>query len=185
MKWLPELRSEDVIILESGKRNKLVGTKYIFISSYDTASKLLKGCHPSDRRESDINTYTRVEEIKSMILDDIHKYSNLTCKTLKPIFSHLKKCNRIIFSTSVPNIKRPSDLYTFLKILRPDIFNNENLFKCRYCNGTFRNKYSVNINGQGFSKVKELEIILYEKFMVRSVSNSLISVNQRLMIEVL
>ncbi|CAI2382703.1 unnamed protein product [Moneuplotes crassus] len=182
-KWYPKLRDEDVRILESHKRKMLEGQTYIFIASYEIASKIFNNFKPDADCDADISE-SRVKNIRSVILDDIHIFSNLKCKTLKPIVKHLKTCNRIIFCSAVPNIKRPDDLYNFLKILRPDIFDNKDLYSCRYCKGEFRNKHSLSLKNDGFSNVKELEIILYEKFMVRSVRKNEIQPQQRCLVEI-
>jgi hypothetical protein len=49
----------------------------------------------------------------------------------------------------------------------------------RYCNATFKNNYSLYTKTDGFSKLTELNLLLYKKILVRSENQCQISTNQR------
>jgi len=70
--------------------------------------------------------------------------------------------------SATPNIMKPADLYYFLNLLRPDIFDSFHKFACRYCNARFRNTKDLYLADDGFCKVTELNLIMYQKFFVRS-----------------
>ena len=75
----------------------------------------------------------------------------------------LKKTSTLIFVSGMPNIVKPFDFYLYLSLLMPDTFNSFPQFVVRYCKGKFRNENSLYLDTQGFSKTKELNLILREK----------------------
>lgn len=86
---------------------------------------------------------------------------------MKVLIAPLKKASRVIMLTSVPNVMKPKDLYMYLNILRPDIFDSYFLYACRYCKAAFKDNRTLYLKDDRFSKNKELSLIMYNKFLVR------------------
>lgn len=73
----------------------------------------------------------------------------------------------------MPHITKPVDLYLYLSILRPDIFDSYPEFVTRYCKASLQDTKSLFLNDKGFSKTKELNLLIYEKVRVSN-SHSLL-----------
>lgn len=76
------------------------------------------------------------------------------------------------------------DLYYFLHLLRPDIFDSYAMYAWRYWNAKFDNTRTLYLNDDKFSKVKELNLIIYEKFLVRTVNRDRIDPRDRILVRI-
>lgn len=73
------------------------------------------------------------------------------------------KAKRVVLLTGTPALSRPSELYTQLQMIDCKVFNYKE-YTTRYCAGKQTN-FGWDASGQ--SNLKELNIILGRKFMIR------------------
>lgn len=109
------------------------------------------------------NYYSILEDynFNIMVIDEVHKAKNPGAKRTKAIKYLSKGIPHIIGISGTPINNRPSEFYTILNIIAPDIFNNHQKFLDRYCNA------QKDPSGKGASHTEELYNILSSTFMIR------------------
>ena len=173
LKWFSAMDEAVIKVIEKATESFNLD-ELIYIWSYDSASKLFS---IKDNKKS-------LSKFQSFILDDAHEFKSTTSKKVKALKPFLKNAKHIIFWSAVPRIVSPSELYLYMNLLRPDIFNSYAEFATRYWKAMLSDTKSLFLNDKGFSKSKELNLILYEKLMVRFVSAKNQKPGERVLLEV-
>ena len=132
------------------KNKKLIGSHHFIIINYEIISYWKK--------------YLKKLKPKIIIIDEIHYIKNHKAKRTRAIRSLSKKIPYIIGISGTPLLSRPSELWTTLKLIRPDIFKSKLLFTIRYCNRkwTYRG-WDIS----GATHLDELHKILSTTMMIR------------------
>ena len=109
------------------------------------------------------NYYGVLEDynFKIMVIDEVHKAKNPSAKRTKAIRYLSKGIPHIIGISGTPINNRPSEFYTILNIISPEMFNSHQKFLDRYCNA------QKDPSGKGASHTEELYNILTSTFMIR------------------
>ena len=173
LKWFSGVEKEVIRVVEKATESFDLD-ELIYILSYDSASKLF----------SIKSNKIPLSKFKSFILDDAHEFKNRASKKVKALRPFLKEAKHIVFWSAVPRIVSPSELYLYMNLLRPDIFNSYPEFATRYWKASLSDNRTLFLNDKGFSKSKELNLILYEKLMVRFVSAQNQKPSERVLLEV-
>ena len=72
----------------------------------------------------------------------------------------LQQCKHVLLLTGTPALGKPVELFTLLKIIRPDVFHNFHEYAGRYCDPK-KNQYNPRLmDYDGSSNEKELHYIL-------------------------
>jgi SNF2 family DNA or RNA helicase len=71
--------------------------------------------------------------VEFVILDEVHKCKNITAGRTKAV--RLLTVKKILGLSGTPVMNRPAELWSFLNILAPDVFNNYEGFVKRYADG--------------------------------------------------
>ena len=89
--------------------------------------------------------------------------------SLVPVLTRIK---RLMLLSGTPMLARPIELFNSLKMLRPDIFNDFNLYVNRYCDPK-ETKYGPDYSGA--ANCKELHYLLEDKVMIRRLKKNVLS----------
>ncbi|CDW91024.1 snf2 family n-terminal domain containing protein [Stylonychia lemnae] len=138
LKWLPDVSSDDICLISSGKEDIFNDAK-IYIMSYEIASK---------------NTESFVKRgIRMVIADEAHYLKAYKVNTL--LTKTHTEFEKQKFST--PMLARPAELFNLIKMVRPDIFQDFQQFATRYCNPK---ESQFGMDYSGASNIKELHQLL-------------------------
>lgn len=143
-KWIP---GEKNIILD-GRGGMPVNSKdNIIVINYDVVW---------DYREklSAINA-------KIIILDESHKIKNKSAKRTRGIKYLAKGVEHMIHISGTPITNRPSEFFTSLNMISPEMFASEQKFLDEFCD------YYNDPTGKGASNTERLHKILTNSFMIR------------------
>ena len=128
------------------------------------------------------HVYEILKDVKfnSIVLDEVHYIKSFTAKRSKTIKKLVKEINprSLIGLTGTPIRNRPSEIFNFLNMLRPDVFNSFTRFAFRYCDlkeSPFGGSIYVYKNGKrvayqvgvGVKNYKELHLKLKDAGMIR------------------
>jgi SWI/SNF-related matrix-associated actin-dependent regulator 1 of chromatin subfamily A len=105
-----------------------------------------------------------VRNFQVILCDESHKLKSRTSRRTKALLPFLKNARRTILMSGTPALSRPSELFTQLSLLRPDIFHSFHEFGVRYCEGK---KAHFGWQYEGASNLQELHIILETLCMIR------------------
>lgn len=97
---------------------------------------------------------------KVIIGDEIHKIKHESSKRSKA-FKYISKNIPHIIAISGTPTERPSEFFTVLNIIAPDVFNSKIRYLERYAN------FNKQPDGKGHSHIEELNNILKSTFMIR------------------
>lgn len=153
-KWLT-LSSNDVWIINASK-DKIPNNKQVYIISYDLVHAVRK----------------RLRKLKSnvMILDECHNIKNVTTRRACCIVPLAQRSKRLMLLSGTPILSHTKEAFTLLECLRPDIFDDYNEYKVRYCCDKNETKKRRNY---GVSYTKELNCI-FNSLMIRRLKKSVL-----------
>ncbi|MEN2500956.1 MAG: SWI/SNF-related matrix-associated actin-dependent regulator of chromatin subfamily A-like protein 1, partial [Marteilia pararefringens] len=146
-KWCDDLT--DLIKVVNSKNDEIEGFR-IIIATFDLIT----------------NIKSSLTKIKSncTIVDESHYLKELKSKRCKTISSVLQRCKRVILLSGTPALSRPRELFSQLRIMRPDIFGKYHDYCMRYCSG-IKSPYGWDFSGS--SNENELRIIMESLVMIR------------------
>ncbi|XP_018561828.1 SWI/SNF-related matrix-associated actin-dependent regulator of chromatin subfamily A-like protein 1 [Anoplophora glabripennis] len=146
--YLPSVPNIQVQYMVSGR--DYIGDSKILIVSHDMMSRALDGL--LDR------------SFGVLIIDESHVLKSFKTKCYRSAHHLAKKARRVILLSGTPALSRPCELFTQLNIIDDKFFGNFFDFSKRYCDA----KQTIfGWDASGKSNLKELEIILAKKFMIR------------------
>lgn len=110
--------------------------------------------------------YVEKLNVRCLILDECHYIKNRSAKRTKAVFEIAKRNNLelILALSGTPLLNRPIELWTTLRLLRPDLFRSFWDYALKYC-GAYKSAWGWVFNGA--SNVKELAEILRKTVMIR------------------
>ena len=116
LRWLP-MRERDIFAFQSTREVddfslSLLRDGSIVIVSYDLATKL-----------AEMNLLARFK-FNTVIADEAHYLKNYDTKRTRLLTPILQRTKRVILVTGTPMLHRPAELFSLLKILRPELFFN-------------------------------------------------------------
>jgi SWI/SNF-related matrix-associated actin-dependent regulator 1 of chromatin subfamily A len=76
----------------------------------------------------------------------------------------IENCKRLILLSGTPALSRPSELFSQLHLINPNLFNSFHDYGMRYCDGKETN-FGWDFNG--FSNMNELRLLMEEKLLMR------------------
>lgn len=157
LNWLKDIvTKKEVQIIKSAKCEFKSDVKF-FIMSYDISIR--------------IHEKIKEKNFKFAIADEAHYLKNREtqrCKLMMPI---LQKCKRLMLLSGTPILAKPVEIFSLLKILRPDIFTSFKNFATRYCDPKVT-PYGIDYNGS--CNARELHFIL-NNFMIRRLKKDVLS----------
>jgi len=101
---------------------------------------------------------------KTLILDEVHFCKNPMAKRTRAVRNLAKGIPHIIALSGTPLLNRPSELWTTVNLIRPDVFDNISLFRWRYCD-PIRKPWGWEYKGA--TNIKELHDRLRSTMMIR------------------
>lgn len=132
----------------------------VFIVNYESLRKFFVKKYP---KKEDLNTSAdiimdpRIDILKSIIIDEVHKLKNKDSQRTKITLRITKGKEYVLALTGTPVVNKPIDLWTQLAIIsRLKMFGGPDGFKTRYCEG-----------GSGASNLKELNYLLNKNCFFR------------------
>ena len=155
LRWAPVDRHE-IYLLESKKPPK--SSARVWIASYSLASSQ--------------SSLIASQSFKVIIADECHYLKNFAAQRTKNLVPILQRATRALLLSGTPVISRPSELFTLLQALRPDIFRNFKEFANRYCNP----QHIMNrLDYSGNSNIKELHVLLSNTVMIRRLKSDVLT----------
>ena len=157
LKWNITRFREEIQIIRSDKDTIDWMTKRILIISYPLISIGKNKFKHSEFMEN-------VELINTVILDESHALKSYKSKRSKALLLLCPKIKHKILISGTPQLARPNELYTQLRILLPNVIvDNYIKYTKRYCDG---HESRFGWDDRGKSKMKELNAIL-QPIMIR------------------
>lgn len=152
-KWL-SLGSNDVWLINASK-DKIPINKQVYIISYDLVHAVRK----------------RLKKLKSnvMILDECHNIKNVSTRRACCIVPLAQRSKRLMLLSGTPILSHTKEAFTLLECLRPDIFDDYNEYKVRYC----CDKNDTKKHHNGASYTKELNSI-FNSLMIRRLKKTVL-----------
>ncbi|XP_023933415.1 SWI/SNF-related matrix-associated actin-dependent regulator of chromatin subfamily A-like protein 1 [Lingula anatina] len=147
-RWIPNLNPDDINVVVTGKDDVTAGK--VVIVSYDMMTK----------KKNDLQHVG----FKVAILDESHFLKNFRTARCQAAQLILKVSKRVILLSGTPALSRPAELYTQLRLVKPQLFPNFHLFGLRYCDGK-QNNFGWDYSGS--SNLPELQLLLGETIMIR------------------
>ena len=114
---------EDYIQVIENSKQPINRDAKIIISSYDLLSKNI------DELEH--------HEFKVVIADESHLLKTSKALRTKSATRLMQHSKRVILLSGTPALSRPSELFSQLQIVSPNVFNNFHDFGMRYCSGKY------------------------------------------------
>jgi SWI/SNF-related matrix-associated actin-dependent regulator 1 of chromatin subfamily A len=148
LKWVKGLEEKDFYILES--RLSMKNAAKVWIASYTMATHL--------------EAFLGSKTFNVVIVDESHYLKNYSAKRTQSLLPIIQRAKRVILLSGTPVLARPSELYTQLASVRPDIFYSFKVFANRYCDP--KPQYNI-IDYTGASHIKELHTLLSNTVMIR------------------
>ncbi len=108
--------------------------------------------------------YLKKLKPKALLMDECHYQKTPGAKRTKAIKSLTKKIPYVIAIGGTPLVNRPIELWTTLRLLRPDIFKSKLQYTIRYCNRKWT-PWGWDVSGA--THLKELHKILNSTMMIR------------------
>lgn len=109
---------------------------------------------------------------KLLIADECHRLNNIENKTTQAFLKIQQGVRKINGLSATPIINRPSEFFTILSILRPDIFNDWWFYIRRYCDMKMDN-YG-NVIYKGHNNTRELFEIINNEVMLRRLKSQVL-----------
>lgn len=106
------------------------------------------------------------KKIRIAIVDEAHYLKNPLAKRTDQLVPYLSSLEHIILLTGTPALARPKELFSLLRIIRPDIFQAFKEYGNRYCDPK-PSKWSQGIDYDGSSNAIELHYLLNQQIMIR------------------
>lgn len=132
----------------------------VFIVNYESLRKFFVKKYPKKedlQSSADIIMDERINLLKSIIIDEVHKLKNKDSQRTKITLRITKGKEYVVALTGTPVVNKPIDLWTQLAIIsRLKLFGGPEGFKTRYCEG-----------GSGASNLKELNFLLNKNCFFR------------------
>ena len=108
-----------------------------------------------------------------IIVDECHKLGNPSTKQTKSVRQLCRgKSKKIICISGTPLVNRPAELWTALRMLRPDLFQSRVAFEERYCKREFK---PWGWQAKGAENLDELHKLLSRTCMVRRLKSEVLS----------
>jgi SWI/SNF-related matrix-associated actin-dependent regulator 1 of chromatin subfamily A len=157
LEWLGQIvTKKEIQIIKATKDNFKPDVKF-YIVSYDLSIRI------ADKIEE--------KGFNFAICDEAHYMKNKDAKRTTLMTPILQKCKRLLLLSGTPILAKPVEIYTILRILRPDIFPFFKPFGARYCDPKFT---SFGMDYTGSSNVKELYFVL-SNLMIRRLKKDVLS----------
>ena len=102
-------------------------------------------------------------EFAMVIADECHEFTRQTTRLYKQVSHIINKAKAVILLSGTPSLNRPSELFTQLSLLRPDIFNSFREYSVRYCHANKQGQHEAN----GCTHPEELKILIETLVMIR------------------
>lgn len=132
----------------------------VFIVNYESLRKFFVKKYPKKEdlnSSADIIMDERINLLKSVIIDEVHKLKNKDSQRTKITLRITKGKEYVLALTGTPVVNKPIDLWTQLAIIsKLKMFGGPDGFKTRYCEG-----------GSGASNLKELNFLLNKNCFFR------------------
>lgn len=96
--------------------------------------------------------------------DESHSIKNFKAKVTQSATRLGERARRVILLSGTPALSRPAELYCQLTLIDKKFFGSFKDYSLRYCAGT-QTQFGLNSSGQ--SNLKELNVILRRKFLIR------------------
>ncbi|GFS00493.1 SWI/SNF-related matrix-associated actin-dependent regulator of chromatin subfamily A-like protein 1 [Elysia marginata] len=154
-RWLPNISSCDVNVVESSKASASSGL--VNIISYDlVARKALE---------------LKQKNFKIIIMDESHFLKNFKTVRTKAAMPLLMNAKRVLLLSGTPALSRPSELYCQISAVCPHIFKFHE-FGLRYCDAK---QLPWGWDYSGSSNMLELQLLLEKKVMIRRQKKDVLS----------
>ncbi|KAM3861944.1 SWI/SNF-related matrix-associated actin-dependent regulator of chromatin subfamily A-like protein 1 [Diretmus argenteus] len=156
-RWLPSVSSDSINVVVKAKDDLRSGL--VNIISYDLLSRMEKQQPPAN-------------PFGVIIMDESHFLKNMKTARWKAALPLLKAAKRVVLLSGTPAMSRPSELYTQILAVRPNLFPRFHEFGIRYCSAkqlTWGWDYS------GSSNLGELKLLLEEFLMLRRLKSDVLS----------
>jgi SWI/SNF-related matrix-associated actin-dependent regulator 1 of chromatin subfamily A len=101
-----------------------------------------------------------------VLLDESHRIKNPAAKRSKAVANLCAGVKHVLCITGTPVLQRPEELWTTLRLLRPDVFRSWWDFGVRYC-GPQENRFKGGLDFKGSTNAAELNTLLSASCMVR------------------
>jgi len=156
---------KQVMILDDKVKNTWhryweMGVADVFVVNYESLRKFFVKKYPKKEdlnNSADIIMDPRIDILKSIIIDEVHKLKNKDSQRTKITLRITRGKEYVIALTGTPVVNKPIDLWTQLAIIsRLKMFGGPDGFKTRYCEG-----------GSGASNLKELNYLLNKNCFFR------------------
>ena len=155
--WVPSLRKDDILEIDSKKRDFGEKGHLVVITSYDSI-------HKAEQHFS--------KDVNCAILDECHMIKESTTQRFQKIAKLVGKAKRLILVSGTPAMSRPIELFTQLKLLLPKVFSNKAKYATRYCDPKdtpWGRQYT------GCTRPEELRVILESTVMVRRMKGDILN----------
>lgn len=155
--WVPGLERDDILEIDSKKRDPAGKSHLVVITSYDSILK--------------VEQHLR-KGVNCAILDECHMIKESSTQRFHNIAKLAGKAKRLILVSGTPAMSRPIELFTQLKLLLPKIFSNKNKYATRYCDPKdtpWGRQYT------GCTRPEELRVILESTVMVRRMKGDIMN----------
>ncbi|KAH9492456.1 SWI/SNF- matrix-associated actin-dependent regulator of chromatin sub A-like protein 1 [Bulinus truncatus] len=152
-KWLPSV--VDINVVETGKDSAVSGL--VNIISYDLLSK----------KDKEL----KKQSFKVIIMDESHFLKSPKAVRTKSALPLLKTANRVILLSGTPALSRPSELFSQIIAVCPNVFNFHD-YGVRYCNAK---QMPWGWDYSGSSNMQELQLFLEKKIMIRRMKKDVLS----------
>lgn len=103
-------------------------------------------------------------EYKMVIADECHLLKNIKAIRTKSALRLLENAKRVLLMSGTPALSRPSELFSQIAAINPNLFVNFHEFGMRYCDGK-ETKFGMDYSG--YSHMDELKTILEKKLLIR------------------
>ena len=104
-------------------------------------------------------------EFAMVIADECHEFTKQTTRLYKQVQPIISKAKAVILLSGTPSLNRPSELFTQLSLLRPDVFNSFREYSTRYCHAGYEKNGQFEANG--CTHPEELKILIETLVMIR------------------
>ncbi|KAM6986962.1 SWI/SNF-related matrix-associated actin-dependent regulator of chromatin subfamily A-like protein 1 [Aplochiton taeniatus] len=156
IRWLPSLKPEDINVVVKAKDHLCSGL--VNITSYDLLSRI-------DKQQS-------ANHFNVLIMDECHFLKNIKTARCKAALPLLKAAKRVILLSGTPAMSRPSELYTQILAVKPNLFPRFHEFGARYCDAK---QIPWGWDYSGSSNLGELKLLLEECLMLRRLKSDVLT----------
>ncbi|KHJ47088.1 helicase protein [Trichuris suis] len=160
---VPSLDSSSICIVNSSAENVFGKAEYqVFILSYDFMVNM----------EEQLTE----KQFKIIIMDECHNIKNFKTRRYQAAHKLLKRATRALLLSGTPALSKPSELFTQISCVAPNIFRSFKEFGERYCDPKqVRIGRRTIWNYSGASNLEELQLLLKETIMLRRSKEEVLS----------